>query len=140
MLISYCLSPFCSRCVAKASACVFLCVEYGLMTTILPFGYIMCTTCNTQGGYSNMKMVKWCKIITTTILSSVLDGLLFVPTFRPMGGPSSGNISIQDCYDKVHDCVLLFTGLFTVVAMVTLSVVSMDTAGYILNCVYLTGY
>ena len=53
-----------------------------------------------------------------------------------MGGPSSGNISVQDCYDKVHDCVLLITCLFTSVAMVLLAIVSMDTDRYIVHCVH----
>ena len=43
----------------------------------------------------------------------------FDPTFRPMGGPSSGNILEQDWYNKVQDCVSFSTCLFIFVAMVT---------------------
>ena len=43
---------------------------------------------------------------------------------------------IQFCYDKVHDCVLFLQGLFTIVAIVTGLVISMDTSRYMLNCVH----
>ena len=60
------------------------------------------------------------------------------PTFRPMGGPSSGTIKIQFCHYKVHDCVLFLQVLFTFVAMVTCLIISIDTSRYILNCVNFT--
>ena len=53
-----------------------------------------------------------------------------------MGGPSSGNVLIQFCYDKVHDCVLFLQGLFTILTIVTGLVISMDTSRYMLNCVH----
>ena len=53
-----------------------------------------------------------------------------------MGGPSSGNVLVQYCYDKVHDCVLFLQVLFTLAAMVTCLVISMDTSRYMFNCVH----
>ena len=53
-----------------------------------------------------------------------------------MGGPSSGNILVQDWYNQVQDCVYFLNISVYICYYGYWFVVSIVTLGYIKNCVH----